>query len=90
MEKILEIFLDSPYITIPNIAPPHAPIPVHTAYDNPIGNVFIASERKKKLNANPINIREKAFQLQSLCNLLIIATPNISQIPANIRILLHK
>ena len=50
-QTILMMSRDSPNRTMPNIATPIAPIPVHTAYAVPTGIVFMATDSKQKLMA---------------------------------------
>jgi len=62
-QTTLMISLDSPKSSIPNIATPTAPIPVHTAYAVPTGIVFIAADSNQKLMAIAVTVRSDGIGL---------------------------
>lgn len=64
MQNNLRHSADSLKNIIPNIAPPDAPVPVHTAYAIPIGSSFIDNERKRKLRANAIISIDKDIKVR--------------------------
>ena len=73
IKRILQKVAGSLKITIPIIADPTAPIPVHTAYAVPMGSVCVAFSNKPMLMINAI--KKPRYQKYTILPVAVLALP---------------